>query len=85
MIKQKRKLWLTPGWAVCVPKEHAYHWGVSIGYKRAIKKMESMKEYLHINEYQTFRELLLVLKDDLDKLPYSEPQFDNSPRPGQDN
>ena len=76
MNEPKRKLWLIPANIIGLRSDKAFRLGKARGYKRAIKKLESMRSYIEPHETQTLNDLLRVLKHDLTHMPYSEPEHD---------
>lgn len=79
MTEPKRRLVMTPLNIFDMKKDDIYHLAIARGYKRAIKKMESMRPYVEPEEMQTLNDLLHVLRHDLDRLTYSEHEHDEFP------
>ena len=60
-------------------KQDVYHLGRARGYKKAIKKLKTMKEWVEDGERSTLHDLIKVLEADLDTMTYSEAEYDEFP------
>jgi predicted house-cleaning noncanonical NTP pyrophosphatase (MazG superfamily) len=70
---------LTPASIFTMKKEVVYHLARARGYKKAIKKLKSMKPWIEDRERSTLHDLIKVLEADLDTMTYSEAEYDEFP------
>ena len=79
MTEPTRKLVMTPLDIFDMDKQDIYHLARARGYKKAIKKLKSMKEWIEDRERSTLHDLIKVLEADLDTMTYSEAEYDEFP------
>ena len=79
MTEPTRKLVMTPLDIFDMDKQDVYHLARARGYKKAIKKLKSMKEWVEDRERSTLHDLIKVLEVDLDAMTYSESEYDEFP------
>jgi hypothetical protein len=60
-------------------KQDVYHLARARGYKKAVKKLKSMKQWIEDTERSTLHDLIKVLEADLDTMTYSEAKYDEFP------
>jgi hypothetical protein len=60
-------------------KQDIYHLARARGYKKAIKKLKSMKNWVEDRERSTLHDLIKVLEADLNTMTYSETEYDEFP------
>ena len=79
MTEPTRKLVMTPLDIFDMDKQDIYHLARARGYKKAIKKLKSMKNWVEDRERSTLHDLIKVLEADLNTMTYSETEYDEFP------